>query len=505
MDDAQRPVVLVELRPALDGYAGIPQETRLLFSGLTGTQEFTVQGLLQTSIQYLPEAIPAEPHQLVHHEKINRCSKLVIALSSGRKKFKVMRFLQRKWLPFWLLLTNNILIKFNTLDVSMFKSNGFEDFIWARLFSKSLHANEFKNVTKATFLVLRMPWNAMNLSGIWSRMLTGRAKYPNLNITNVQLFISQTPYPANLSTSTKLVIRYHDAVPIYLPHTISNMAMHQAGHYLALRDNVESGAYFACVSEASRASLLSIFPEVSSRAVCIENMVSHHYFLEEKNSTYVKNIIEARNTNVNSVSKRHSVITDLQPDIEWPADTDYILMVSTLEPRKNHLTLLEAFENLRIRHGLKTKLVLVGSKGWSAEDILDKIVPGMRSGYIFWLSGVPSDELRVLYRNSILTVCPSIAEGFDYSGVEAMCSGCVVLASDIAVHREIYADAAEYFNTYDVLELESKLHFLLSKDEASLARIQDLKIKGVQHYQKFRPDQIMPKWRTFLESIIATE
>jgi glycosyltransferase involved in cell wall biosynthesis len=505
MNSNLRNIVLVELRPALDGYAGIPQETRLLFSGLAGTQEFTVQGLLQTSIQYLPEAIPVEPHQLAHHEKINRCSKLVIALSSGRKKFKFMRFLQRKWLPFWLLLTNNILSKFNTLDVSMFKSNGFEDFIWARLFSKSLHANEFKNVTTATFLVLRMPWNAMNLSGIWSRMLTGRAKYPNLNITNVQVFISQTPYPAKLSTSTKLVIRYHDAVPIYLPHTISNMAIHQAGYYLALRDNVGSGAYFACVSEASRASLLSIFPEVSSRAVCIENMVSHHYFLEEKNSTYVKNIIETHSKNSDSAGKRHSDTVDLKADIEWPADTDYILMVSTLEPRKNHLTLLKAFENIRLQHGSKTKLVLVGSKGWNAENIMEKIVPGIRSGYICWLSGVPSDELRVLYRNAILTVCPSIAEGFDYSGVEAMCSGCVVLASDIAVHREIYADAAEYFNTYDVLDLEAKLHSLLSKDEAILARIKDLKIKGVQYSQKFRPDQIMPKWRTFLESIIATE
>jgi len=63
---------------------------------------------------------------------------------------------------------------------------------------------------------------------------------------------------------------------------------------------------------------------------------------------------------------------------------------------------------------------------------------------VFLLNNVPADDLRVLYRHAAATVCPSLAEGFDFSGVEAMRCGGVVLASDIPVHREVYQDAAHY-------------------------------------------------------------
>jgi glycosyltransferase involved in cell wall biosynthesis len=257
---------------------------------------------------------------------------------------------------------------------------------------------------------------------------------------------------------------------------------------------VANGAYFACVSESSRKDLLRIFPEAECRAVTIENIASHHYFIESSNADYAKRIIQNRNSNPLAGQLPEIII-----------ESNYVLMVSTIEPRKNHEVLLNAWEHLKIKHKSNFKLVLVGSLGWNSEEFLKRISPWIASGSLTLLSGVPADELRVLYRNAALVICPSVAEGFDYSGVEAMCSGGVVLASDIAVHREIYADAAEYFNTYDVLDLESKLHFLLSKDEASLAYVQELKLKGMQHSQKFRPDHIMPKWRTFLASIIATQ
>jgi hypothetical protein len=69
------------------------------------------------------------------------------------------------------------------------------------------------------------------------------------------------------------VVRYHDAVPLLMPHTIKNRAGTVPSHYHALRRNVRDGAWFACVSEATRADLLSVLPEAEPRTVTIPNMV----------------------------------------------------------------------------------------------------------------------------------------------------------------------------------------------------------------------------------------
>ncbi|MDR7927306.1 hypothetical protein RIE95_09980 [Acidithiobacillus thiooxidans] len=47
------------------------------------------------------------------------------------------------------------------------------------------------------------------------------------------------------------------------------------------------------------------------------------------------------------------------------------------------------------------------------------------------LHSVPAEALRLLFRQAVVTVCPSVGEGFDFSGVEAMRCGGVVAASDI--------------------------------------------------------------------------
>jgi glycosyltransferase involved in cell wall biosynthesis len=153
---------------------------------------------------------------------------------------------------------------------------------------------------------------------------------------------------------------------------------------------------------------------------------------------------------------------------------------------------------------MDVKLVLVGNVGWGAETVLERFKPWLARGNLILLSGVPADELRMLYRNAALTVCPSVAEGFDYSGVEAMCSGSVVLASDIPVHKEIYGEAADYFKTYDVHDLVGRLRFLLSHEQAVLDQKSALRQKGQTISQKYQPASIMPKWNAFLDKVRHT-
>ena len=133
----------------------------------------------------------------------------------------------------------------------------------------------------------------MHVCALISRK-AGHALYPRLDTDEFDVMIAETPYPATVSKRTRLVVRYHDAFPLLMPHTISDRRHHQAFHYRALRRNVESGAWFACVSEATRKDLLSIFPQVESRSVTIHNMISRDYFDEPSSSSRVREIVKTR-------------------------------------------------------------------------------------------------------------------------------------------------------------------------------------------------------------------
>ncbi len=77
-------------------------------------------------------------------------------------------------------------------------------------------------------------------------------------------------------------------------------------------------------------------------------------------------------------------------------------------------------------------------------------------------------------------------------------SGGVVVASDIGVHREIYADAAEYFNPYSVEDLARAIKGVI--DPARSMRREELVIGGARVARRYACDAILPKWREFLAS-----
>lgn len=74
-----------------------------------------------------------------------------------------------------------------------------------------------------------------------------------------------------------MIVRYHDAVPILMPHTIADKAFHQATHFHALRANIASGALMSCISEATWQDLLHGVPEAEKQSFVIHNMVSEEY------------------------------------------------------------------------------------------------------------------------------------------------------------------------------------------------------------------------------------
>lgn len=127
----------------------------------------------------------------------------------------------------------------------------------------------------------------------------------------------------------------------------------------------------------------------------------------------------------------------------------YFLMVSTLEPRKGHAQVLDAFERLW-NQGINVRCVFVGREGWKVRGLARRIRKHKEWGRrLIWLDSVPDDELASIYRGAKAVIVASQAEGFGLSVVEAMFYQRPLVLRDIPVFREIAGDDAFYFTGMD--------------------------------------------------------
>jgi glycosyltransferase involved in cell wall biosynthesis len=106
----------------------------------------------------------------------------------------------------------------------------------------------------------------------------------------------------------------------------------------------------------------------------------------------------------------------------------YLLTVGTLEPRKNIERLLDAFAVLRER-GKDLDLVIAGRPGWMYQGIFERSAQLGLGERVRFLQDVDDTELPALYRQSLLTVYPSIYEGFGLPALEALACGSPLAAS----------------------------------------------------------------------------
>lgn len=122
------------------------------------------------------------------------------------------------------------------------------------------------------------------------------------------------------------------------------------------------------------------------------------------------------------------------------------LMVSTIEPRKNHIYLLDAFERAWAA-GSQARLCIVGKIGWKCEALIERIRrhPQLNSR-LFMFNNLSDQSLEHAYRHATALVFPSYVEGFGLPLVEAMQRGLPAMGSDIEVFREIGGDFMAYFD-----------------------------------------------------------
>ena len=122
-----------------------------------------------------------------------------------------------------------------------------------------------------------------------------------------------------------------------------------------------------------------------------------------------------------------------------------LLYVATLEPRKGHLDLLDAFDILR-EQGHSPNLNIVGRRGWLDEEIYSRITNHEAfGGRLRWFSGISDNELAALYESTNLVVMPTQEEGFGLGLEEAIANQRKVLVRRINVFLERAQDNVYFF------------------------------------------------------------
>lgn len=122
------------------------------------------------------------------------------------------------------------------------------------------------------------------------------------------------------------------------------------------------------------------------------------------------------------------------------------LMVSTIEPRKNHAYLLDAFE-LAWAKGSRARLCIAGRIGWKCDALIERIRQHPQLNQrLFMFNALTDKSLEYAYSNATALVFPSYVEGFGLPLVEAMQRGLPAMGSDIPVFREIGGPFMAYFD-----------------------------------------------------------
>jgi glycosyltransferase involved in cell wall biosynthesis len=140
---------------------------------------------------------------------------------------------------------------------------------------------------------------------------------------------------------------------------------------------------------------------------------------------------------------------------------DFLLFVGTIEPRKNLITLVKAFEEILRTTSWRPQLVIAGKEGWLSEELFSYIQQSSVTEHIRFVGYVSDPDLRALYSSCRMCVYPSLYEGFGLPPLEAMACGAPVITSRIPSIVEAVGTAASLVSPTDVQGLAQAITQLL--------------------------------------------
>ncbi len=187
----------------------------------------------------------------------------------------------------------------------------------------------------------------------------------------------------------------------------------------------------------------------------------------------------------------------------------YFLFLGTIQPRKNLIRLIEAYEQLcrrlssqQLKKGKKSnplpQLVLAGKIGWLAEPIISRLEKSPFLNQIILAGYVPENIKPSLYEQATASLLLGLHEGFGIPPLESLRYGCVPIVSNTTSLPEVVGEAGFQVNPYDVKKIAVTMEKALKlsiKNKAIYRR------KGKQQLKKFNWQQSAQKIMTTIKQV----
>jgi glycosyltransferase involved in cell wall biosynthesis len=285
-------------------------------------------------------------------------------------------------------------------------------------------------------------------------------------------FLSTNSYLTAWFTLVPTAVIVYDLVPFVEGAQAQQRA--QRIERATIGPGVRRARALVCISEATRRDLVARFPRAGGRSSVVHLAADARF-----GAAIAEPALEA-------VRERYGL------------RSPFVMAAGTLEPRKNLVRLIEAFAGLDARERAGHELVLVGPKGWEAEEVLR--LAGA-SGGVRLLGYVPDEDLAALYRLCTVFAYPSLYEGFGLPVLEAMQSGAPVVTTRLSSLPEVAGDAARYIeDPHDVAAIRAALASLLAAPDER----ERLRVLGLERARAFSWDRAARETLAVLERISAS-
>jgi len=285
------------------------------------------------------------------------------------------------------------------------------------------------------------------------------------------LFMPMHSLPLFRSKKIKTVITIHDLAFKFFPDHFPKKDLRRLNFFTNYA--VKNSDKIIAISNSTKNDLLKIYPKINADKI---RVIYHGY----DKDLFHENISREK---IEKIKKRYMLHV-----------LRYILFVGTIQPRKNIETLLEAFEILRKKQEYKDLgLVIAGSPGWMAENIVEKIkkTPGA-----IMTGKFETEDLPALIAGAEVFVLPSLYEGFGLPVLEAMACGTPVAVADNSSLGEVIGDAGVLFDPYSSEKIAGALMDIFENEKLRNA----LREKGLERVKKFSWEKCAQETLNFLRS-----
>ena len=271
-----------------------------------------------------------------------------------------------------------------------------------------------------------------------------------LNFDVYQSMFYRIPDKIMYYKNIKKFLFIHDLLPLIRTRDFSKKKKKQKksrGNFYKIFKNVNKDTTLICNSESTKNDLIDHFPNFKENKILVAPLAAdkkQFYKIEHDDINYK-----------NKVLQKYQI----------PINSKYLLSLSSLNPRKNLIFLLDCFiEFLSKNKNIQDLyLVLAGPKGWKIDNLFEKIADCKEYKDKIILTGfLDEKDINCIYNNALFFVFPSLYEGFGLPVLEAMQCGVPVISSNKSSMPEVYGDAAlpiDPENKDDLMEAIEKLYY----------------------------------------------